>query len=233
MKKIFFAAIFGYTILCLTPVSYSQATSVENSTSINDAKSFGKDFFPTNLKKTLIYESSFGDLELKVTKDKESYLFSYDSDNFKYRQKLFVDEKGLFINESYQKIKLLLFITKEGKYVYDRPLLRVPIPVQIGQEWTWEGSEFTGDDTHTIKLKGKASRIETITTPAGKFETIKVETTLETSAGTKNIFTEWYAKEFGMVKMLVSIEGGGMLGFARDILGYGTIEFELKEIKDK
>ena len=54
---------------------------------------------------------------------------------------------------------------------------------------------------------------------------------LETSNGTKNVLTEWYAKDLGMVKMLVSIEGGGMLGFARDILGYGTITFELKEIK--
>ena len=239
MKNTYWAVVISYTILYLTPITYSQTASVEKSASIyenktlNEYTTFGKEFFPTNLKKTLIYESSFGDLELKVTTDKESYLFSYDSDRFKYRQKLFVDEKGLFINESYQKIKLLLFITKEGKYVYDRPLLRVPIPLQIGQEWTWEGSEFTDDDTHTIKLNGKASKIETITTPAGKFETIKVETTLETSAGTKNIFTEWYAKDLGMVKMLVSIEGGGMLGFARDILGYGTIEFELKEIKDK
>ena len=34
-----------------------------------------------------------------------------------------------------------------------------------------------------------------------------------------------------MVKMRVIIEGGGMLGFARDVLGYGTIDFELKEIQ--
>ena len=69
--------------------------------------------------------------------------------------------------------------------------------------------------------------------PLGKFEALIVETSLETSNGTKNIMTEWYAKDIGMVKMQVSIEGGGMLGFARDILGYGTIEFELKEIRDK
>jgi len=50
---------------------------------------------------------------------------------------------------------------------------------------------------------------------------------------TPTISTVLYAKDFGMVKMLVSIEGGGMLGFARDILGYGTITFELKEIRNK
>ncbi|MCK7524755.1 MAG: DUF3108 domain-containing protein [Ignavibacteriales bacterium] len=180
-----------------------------------------------------MYNSSFGDLELKVTKEKNVHLFSYDSEKFKYRQKLFVNDNGLFVNETYQKIKLLLFITKEGNYVYDKPLLRIPFPVKVGQEWTWDGKEFVNDETHTVNIKGKASKFETITLPAGKFETLKVETTLETSNGTKNLLTEWYAKDIGMVKMLVSIEGGGMLGFARDILGYGTITFELKEIKNK
>ena len=180
-----------------------------------------------------MYDSSFGDLELKVTKEKNVYLFSYDSEKFKYRQKLFVNDNGLFVNETYQKIKLLLFITKEGNYVYDKPLLRIPFPVKVGQEWTWDGKEFVNDETHTVNTKGKASKFETITLQAGTFETLKVETTLETSNGTKNLLTEWYAKDLGMVKMLVSIEGGGMLGFARDILGYGTITFELKEIRNK
>jgi hypothetical protein len=224
---------FGLALIFTTSAFYLQTSESQIFSKSNEDKTFGKEYFPTELKKTLIYDSSFGDLELKVTKEKSAYLFSYDSDDFKYRQKLFVNDTGLFVNETYQKIKLLLFITKEGKYVYDKPLLRIPFPVQIGQEWSWDGNEFINDETHTVNLKGKATKNETITTPAGKFETLKVETSLETSEGTKNILTEWYAKDLGMVKMLVSIEGGGMLGFARDILGYGTILFELKEIRNK
>jgi hypothetical protein len=212
---------------------YSQSKGNEILTSLNSDKTFGKEYFPTEIKKTLIYDSSFGDLELKVTKENDIYIFSYDSEKFKYKQKLFLNDNGLFVNETYQKIKLLLFITKEGNYVYNKPLLRVPFPVKIGQEWNWDGKEFINDETHAVNLKGKASKIETITIPAGKFETLKVETTLETSEGTKNILTEWYTIDLGMVKMQVSIEGGGMLGFARDILGYGTITFELKEIRNK
>lgn len=233
MKNFFLMIVFGLALIFITSDFYPQTKENEILTSLNSDKTFGKEYFPTEIKKTLIYDSSFGELELKVKKEKNVYLFSYDSEKFKYRQKLFVDDKGLFVNETYQKIKLLLFITKEGNYVYDKPLLRVPFPVQIGQEWNWDGKEFINDETHTVNLKGKASKIETITLPAGKFETLKVETTLETSEGTKNILTEWYAKDLGMVKMLVSIEGGGMLGFARDILGYGTITFELKEIRNK
>jgi hypothetical protein len=233
MNYIFSTIIFGLTIIFHTSSFYFNKDILDASASINDEVKFGKEYFPTELKKKLIYDSSFGDLELKVTKEKEIYLFSYDSNTFKYRQKLFVNDDGLFVNETYQKIKLLLVITKEGKYVYDKPLLRVPFPVQVGQEWSWNGNEFINDETHTVNLKAKAAKFETITTPAGKFEALKVETTLETSQGTKNNLTEWYAKDLGMVKMQIAIKGGGMLGFARDILGYGTIVIELKEMKDK
>jgi len=233
MNYFFLAIIFGFSIIFQTSSTYLQNKLSEPSSTAVDNKTFGSDYFPLNIKKTLIYNSSFGDLELKVTEEKKIHLFSYDSDKFKYRQKLFLNDKGLFVNESYQKIKLLLFITKEGNYVYDKPLLRIPFPVEIGQEWMWNGNEFVNDETHTVSLKGIASNFETVITPAGKFETLKIETTIETSNGSKNIMTEWYAKDLGMVKMNISIEGGGMLGFARDILGYGTIEFELKEIRDK
>lgn len=233
MKIYLVAIVFGLAVFFIGKNTLSQSNNKLNSNPVKIDKTFGKEYFPTEIKKTLIYDSSFGDLELKVSKGKDDYLFSYDSDKFKYRQKLFVNDQGLYVNETYQKIKLLLFITKEGNYVYDKPLLRIPFPVQIGQAWSWDGKEYVNDETHTVNIKGKASKIEMITLPAGKFETLKVETTLETSNGTKNVLTEWYAKDLGMVKMLVSIEGGGMLGFARDILGYGTIIFELKEIKDK
>jgi hypothetical protein len=233
MKKYILLIGFIFTLIFVPSNFYSQSQNDGISTNANSDKIFGKEYFPTELKKTLIYDSSFGDLELKVTKEKDIHLFSYDSEKFKYRQKLFINDNGLFVNETYQKIKLLLFITKEGNYVYDKPLLRVPFPVKIGQEWAWDGKEFINDETHTVNIRGKASKTETITLPAGKFEALKVETTLETSNGTKNVLTEWYAKDLGMVKMLVSIEGGGMLGFARDVLGYGTITFELKEIKEK
>ncbi len=233
MQNHFLIIVFSLTLIFIPSDFYSQTKENEILTSLDSDKTFGKEYFPTEIKKTLIYDSSFGDLELKVTKENNIYFFSYDSEKFKYRQKLFVNDYGLFVNETYQKIKLLLFITKEGNYVYDKPLLRVPFPVKIGQKWSWDGKEFINDETHTVNLKGRASKVETITLPEGEFETLKVETTLETSEGTKNILTEWYAKDLGMVKMQVSIEGGGMLGFARDILGYGTITFELKEIRNK
>lgn len=231
MNKLFFSIVYVLIIVFNSTPILSQSNRTINSEEMKSDRTFGKEYFPTSIKNKLIYQSTFGDLELKVTKEKSNYLFAYDSDKFKYRQKLFVSDTGLFVYETYQKIKLLLLITKEGTYVYDKPLLRIPFPITIGQKWNWDGKEFIDGETHTVKLNGKAAMVETISTSAGNFETIRVESTLETSNGSRNILTEWYAKNLGMVKMQVIIEGGGMLGFARDVLGYGTIEFELKEIQ--
>ena len=155
MQKHFLIIIFSLTLIFIPSDFYSQSKENKISTTFNSDKTYGKEYFPTEIKKTLIYDSSFGDLELKVTKDKNIHLFSYDSEKFKYRQKLFVDDKGLFVNETYQKIKLLLFLTKEGNYVYDKPLLRIPFPVKVGQEWTWDGKEYVNDETHNVNIKAK------------------------------------------------------------------------------
>ena len=207
-------------------------SSSVNSLSKEDGKTFGKEYFPTDIKNKLIYDSSFGELELKISKENTVSVFNLDSEKFKYMQKIFVTDDGYYVTEMYQKVKLLLFITKEGKYVYDHPLLRVPLPVKIGDEWTWKGKEFVDDETHTVNVKGKALAFESITVPAGKYDALEIQSTLETSKGSKNILTEWYAENLGMVKMKVEIQGGGILGFARDVLGYGEIIFDLKEIRN-
>lgn len=52
---------------------------------------------------------------------------------------------------------------------------------------------------------------------------------IETSDLTKNIVTKWFAKGIGMVKMHLYIQGG-FLGFVRNVMGYGKIDFELTGI---
>jgi hypothetical protein len=233
MFRFILGILFLTNSLFLTPSSSIDNNLINSKEPKLDETSYGKEYFPVEIKKKMIYNSNFGELELKVTKEKNIYLFNLDSEKFKYKQKIFVTDDGYYVNETYQKIKLLLFITKEGNYVYDKPLLRVPLPVKIGDEWTWQGKEYIDDETHSVNVKGKASSFESVTTPSGKYDAIKIESTLETSKGTKNVLTEWYVKDLGMVKMKVEIKGGGMLGFARDVLGYGELVFELKEIKDK
>jgi hypothetical protein len=188
-------------------------------------------YFPVNNGITLIYKSSFGESITNYTQDGEFTICSSKADNFKYRQTLIIKEDGVYVKETYQYLKILLFIKKEGTFTYGKPLLRFPLPLLPGMEWKWEGDEYSDGDTNKVKVTGKALGKEFVITKAGRFEAIKLESIVEGSSNSKNRVTEWFAEGIGLIKAKIIIEGGGVMGFMRDLLGYGTIEFELKEIR--
>jgi hypothetical protein len=202
-------------------------------TSLNKEKTnpISNSYFPVNNSKVLVYESSFGESTTTYTQDGKFIISLSEADDFKYRQILEIEEDGVYATETYQYYKVLLFIHKEATTTYGKPLLRFPLPISPGMEWKWEGDEYSDGDTNKVMVTGKALDKESVVTKAGRFEAIKIESFIEGSSNMKNRVTEWYAEDIGLIKAKIIIEGGGLMGFMRDILGYGTIEFELKEIR--
>ena len=188
-------------------------------------------YFPVNNDVTLVYKSSFGESTTKYYQDGEFTISSSVADDFEYRQALIIKEEGVYVTETYQFLKIFLFINKEEECRYGKPLLRFPLPLLPGVEWNWEGEEYSDGDTSDVKVTGKALYKEFIMTEAGRFEAIRIESLVEGSSDLKNRVTEWYAEGIGLIKAEIIIEGGGLMGFLRDIMGYGTIEFELEEIR--
>jgi hypothetical protein len=212
--------------LLLFSVALSDPSSAKEKTGINS-----NSYFPADKTITLVYESSFGESITKYFQDGEFTISSSEADKFKYRQTFIIKKDGVYVKETYQYLKIFLFIKKESRFTYERPLLRFPLPLLPGMEWKWEGDEYSNGDTNKVKVTGKALAKEFITTKAGRFEAIKLESIVEGSSNSKNRVTEWYSEGIGLIKAKIIIEGGGVMGFLRDILGYGTIEFELKEIR--
>ncbi len=206
------------------------STSIDSSDK-NISKIFSNAYFPANNGKTLIYESSFGESNTKYYQDGEFIISLSQGEDFKYKQTLTIKEDGVYANETYQYLKVFLFIKKEATVTYSKPLLRFPLPLSIGEEWIWEGEEYSDGDANKVKVSGKVLGKEYITTKAGKLEAIKIETIVESSNDAKNIVTEWYAEDLGLIKAKIIIDGGGVMGFLRDVLGYGILEFELAEIR--
>jgi hypothetical protein len=216
-----------YTIsLLLLFASLIGASSVKKKTAVNTSI-----YFPVNNGITLVYESSFGESTTKYSQDGEFTISSSEADKFKYRQTFIIKDDGVYVKETYQYLKIFLFIKKEATFTYGKPLLRFPLPLTPGVEWKWEGDEYSDGDINKVKVTGKAFNKEFVTTKAGRFEAIKLESIIEGSANAKNRVTEWFAEGIGLIKAKIIIEGGGVMGFLRDLLGYGTIEFELKEIR--
>lgn len=223
-----------YTLLLTTflTISNYKIKSEINPNKIElDKPVLSNEYFPVNKNKILLYDSDFGESELKVTKESNLNVFTFSGDDFTYRQKLLVNDSGVFVKETYQKIKVLLVLSSEGTFTYSDPLPRIKFPINAGNAWNWKGKEFDEDEVHTLDVNSKIENVETIKVPAGTFKAIKIYTTVNSSKGTKSKVTEWYAKDIGLVKMIADVEGGGIIGTARDLLGLGEIVFELKEIK--
>jgi hypothetical protein len=196
----------------------------------NSSHNYGKELFPLSEKIQYIYDSSFGETTIKAFMRDGLVETKSDGDNFKYYQKLIMNESGLFVNETYQRIKLFLFLKKESKISYKKPLLRYSFPLFVGKEWSDEGIEYEDGDSNKVSVRGKVLAEEDLQLKGGKFTALKIETIIESETGSKNIVTEWIAENTGLVKARIEINGGGLMGFARDVLGYGVINFELKEI---
>ena len=190
-------------------------------------------YFPPNDQITLVYNSSFGETITKYFQEGEFTISSSEADDFQYKQALIIKDDGIYVMETYQFVKIFLFINKEATSTYGKPLLRFPLPLLPGKEWKWEGDEYSDGETNKVMVTGKVIGNEFVSTDAGIFEATKIESLVEGSSDLKNRVTEWYAEGIGLIKAKVIIEGGGIMGFVRDILGYGIIEFELKEIRNQ
>jgi len=189
-------------------------------------------YFPANNNKTLVYLTSFGESITKYIDDNGITISSSESDKFKYRQKLLITDDGVYVKETYQFLKIFLFIKKEATYSYNKPLMRLPLPLTPGKVWKWTGIEYCNDDSSNIVVTGKVYDKEMIITKAGNFEAIKVETIIDGSSNSKNTVTEWFADGIGLVKAIIKLDGSGIMGLVKNLLGYGKIEFELKEIRN-
>jgi hypothetical protein len=224
--------IYTFTLIILLGFGNSNLRSSNNfelNFPVNSV--FPVDYFPADRNKVLLYESDFGDTELKITQESDITVFTFKANDFTYSQKFLFNDKGVFVKETYQKIKLLLLISQEGTFTYSEPLPRFKYPVIVGNEWYWKGFEYEDKNVNTLEVSGKIEDIENIKIKAGNFEALKIVTTIKSSSGTDSKLTEWFVKDLGLVKMIAEVKGGGILGTVRDLLGLGEIVFELKEIK--
>lgn len=193
-------------------------------------KLYGRELFPLSATKEYIYNSTFGETKVKAFIQNDLINTRSESSKFKYYQKLELKNNGLFVNNTYQWVKIFLFIHKENNISYSKPLRRYALPLYVGLEWQDETTEFIDEEGNPVKLNARVLAEETIKTEAGDFNALKIQTIVESSGGSKNIVTEWLAENIGMVKTHIEILGGGLTGMLRDLLGFGTIDFELKKI---
>jgi len=179
----------------------------------------------------LVYDSDFGETISKIVHTDDGYLDFNENDDFHYIQSLKYENDPIYLLKADQEIDIFLFFSKEIKTLYPTAALQMPKYLKVGEEWVWEGYKVEDDDSIKVKTIGKIIGEESITVPAGIFNSLKIRYEIETSEGEHSVIDQWLVKNIGRVKLHVEMDGKGFIGTILSILGYDEIEFTLKEIK--
>jgi len=187
-------------------------------------KLFGPEYMPLSENLHYIYDSSVGEAEMEMEKQDSTFRVSYSTSAIEYSQNLHHADGGIYLTRTENEIVFW------GKSVtYESPVVRIPFPVKVGQEWSWEGIQMIDEYKGKVTISGKVLGEENITTEAGSFNCIKIEMTVVTTRKTDRL-VEWLAPGIGIVKSEAHLASGGFTGALQSFLGLEVIEFSLKKI---
>ena len=191
-----------------------------------------REYFPTDPSLKLSYSSSMGDAEAIIKQVGNNYIMDLRNDDFFFVQTIFVENDTIFLTKLDQEVDVFLFISSSSSVTYNRPYLRFPFPLNIGDNWNWDGVEYIdGEDPDTISVFGKVLDKELVKTEAGNFDCVKFQIDIrKKKSGTHTKFYEWRTPKIGLVKLEAFIDSKGFIGTILSLLGYDEMIFELKKI---
>lgn len=195
----------------------------------NEPKYFGKEYFPLRDYSTYKYDSNLGNTTAKTKPEGKGIKLSYDSGNILYQQNLYADSSGIYLTKVENKAYFW-----GNKVTYNKPVLRIPFPLKVGDSWSWDGYEHHDNGEKTkMTLRGKMISEEVLQTRAGKFNCIKISLEIKSETGSSSSTTEWLAPNVGIVKFNAKMQGKGIAWIVQKMMGLKEVEFTLAEIKNK
>lgn len=171
------------------------------------------------------YDSNMRDVTSWVTVTGDQYTVTSESSPLDIKQVFRLTPEGLILIEA----EMDTWLTSNRR-TYRPSLLRFPLTVKVGEEWTWEGEELVDGDIINSIVKGKIVGWENITVPAGTYRCLNVHISTTSDDGTTTSSTQWLAPEAGIVKADIAVDAGGFSGFIIAILGFDSYNLELIEI---
>ena len=199
---------------------------------ILDEVKIGPEYFPTDPKLKLVYNSSMGEAYAEFKQKGSNFIMDLRNDDFYFVQTVFVENDTIFLTKLEQEVDVFLFISSSASVTYSRPYLRFPFPLKINDSWTWAGVEYIDEENpDSIKVSGKVLGQEIVETEAGKFDCVKFQIDIhKKKSGSHTKFYEWRTPKIGLVKLEAFIDSKGFIGTIMNLLGYDEMKFELKEI---
>ncbi len=195
-------------------------------------KLIDEEYFPLDINKKLIYESTFGEVTCITRKDGDNFQQEFKSDDFEMFQRLNIIDDSYCVIDIQQEIDIFLFITHSVDVKYSEPAQMIGLPLAENEKWEWTGIEYIDDNIDTLFITSEYVGDEVLVTPAGEFNCKKVVYVIIKSSGKVTTYYEWRAPEVGLVKLEADLDPKGFAGMIQGLLGYGDIYFSLISVEN-
>jgi uncharacterized caspase-like protein len=101
-------------------------------------------------------------------------------------------------NDGNSVLTVLGAVIKNRFGTFDPPFGGLPVELQIGKKWiSRSNNTWTDGNVYPLQQEGKIIGRETVTVPAGTFQTFVVQTTTYTSNGSTSVFKWWVDPRYG------------------------------------
>jgi len=202
-----------------------------NKISTPPGKEYGSEYFPMDKDLVLYYDSNFGEAKSFIKNDGETLILDMRSDDFFFIQDIIIKNDSIYITRLEEEVDILFFFSAGLEVTYNEPALRFPFPMKAGQTWKWEGIEYVEDEEpDSIIITGELLGEEIVSTEAGEFNCIKIQTDIDKKSGIHTRFYEWRTPKIGLVKAEAQMDTEGFIGIIIDLLGYDSMYFNLIKV---
>jgi hypothetical protein len=171
-------------------------------------------FFPLTLGSSWTYQGKAGTQPLTMVATVSSVKQEGDISTAVL---LWSQDGQTFKEETYLVSPTGITRSKSGAYgssVLKPPIVVLPYPLTVGKKWTWKGDISTVNvPSVSATSEGWVAEREQIKTPAGSFNTFRIDVSFTMDIAGKKIMspsTYWFAPGVGLVKqMATSPQPGG------------------------
>jgi hypothetical protein len=120
---------------------------------------------------------------------------------------------------------MLSSVIKNRQGTFDPPFGGLPVEFQVGKKWSSRSSNiFTDGKTYNLQSEAKIIGRETVTVPAGTFQTYVVRNTVYSSSGNSTVQTFWVDPRYGAAIKFEDISRRGSQIFRSNRHGMITLK---------
>lgn len=177
-----------------------------------------------------VYDSNLGVTRVRMLErldtgpDFERYVWDMRVAGLRYQESIELVSDRLGVTRR----RLTGFGLVREEFRFAVPELVLKLPLQVGNEWTWRGDVNVDGREGEETVSGKVLAKETVSVPAGRFETYHIHLDRQDNLGTVQAIDLWFDPDIGPIRAVGDLRWRGLVGFVQRLVGLDRFTVELR-----